>query len=465
MATMHDRTIRGNKSNTRWIWWGIISALFVIWLLSKMFSGSTNDKGSEFLNVTPFADSTVYISMSSASKARISQVEKLYATDKSVSVQVGWARAENKDLSIDIDKTTELAYKSHTESGNTLAITKWRAWISTIGGSTKTELKFMSTVTEPWSIILVEQNNLSSTAYMISWSATIQTKNGSTILEAWKRIMIAGSDLSNPNGNLDALIGVIDESIASEELFIRNNGAELLKSTTAKKTSSWETISLGATGDLLPLTSPGKYIELTDPLDGVLIKNSTFAVMGNILSPEVKKVTINDTTATLSPVNGTFVLQNIPATSEIINIVYKAYAQNWSLLERSVISVFASKWTVAQVSSRLLPDNSPISNKDYPITFPTENPYKTTESLVRVEWTVPKDAIKYIMVNDYRLQKFLSWGGKWYYFANTQTETMKEGINLYTIRFYWLDDSLVYTQVFTIVKESKNANTVSGENQ
>ena len=40
---------------------------------------------------------------------------------------------------------------------------------------------------------------------------------------------------------------------------------------------------------------------------------------------------------------------------------------------------------------------------------------------------------------------------------------MKEGINLYTIRFYGKDNSLVYTQVFTIVKETKNA-TVSGEN-
>jgi hypothetical protein len=31
--------------------------------------------------------------------------------------------------------------------------------------------------------------------------------------------------------------------------------------------------------------------------------------MGNILSPEVKRVTINDTEATVSPVNSSFVLQ------------------------------------------------------------------------------------------------------------------------------------------------------------
>ncbi len=39
---------------------------------------------------------------------------------------------------------------------------------------------------------------------------------------------------------------------------------------------------------------------------------------------------------------------------------------------------------------------------------------------------------------------------------------MKEGINLYNIKFYGKDNSLLYTQVFTIVKELKNA-TVSGE--
>jgi hypothetical protein len=65
-------------------------------------------------------------------------------------------------------------------------------------------------------------------------------------------------------------------------------------------------------------------------------------------------------------------------------------------------------------------------------------------------------------VNDYRLQKFIPNSWSWYYFANMETGTMKEWLNLYNIKFYKQDGTLLYTQPFTIIKESKNA-TVSGE--
>lgn len=40
--------------------------------------------------------------------------------------------------------------------------------------------------------------------------------------------------------------------------------------------------------------------------------------------------------------------------------------------------------------------------------------------------------------------------------------TLQDGINLYTIKFYGANDQLLYTQLFTIIKESKHA-TLSGE--
>jgi hypothetical protein len=42
------------------------------------------------------------------------------------------------------------------------------------------------------------------------------------------------------------------------------------------------------------------------------------------------------------------------------------------------------------------------------------------------------------------------------------SSTLKDGINLYTIDFYGNKDDILYTQLFTIIKESKNA-TLSGE--
>jgi hypothetical protein len=74
-----------------------------------------------------------------------------------------------------------------------------------------------------------------------------------------------------------------------------------------------------------------------------MTKEKTIAVMGNILSKEVKRVTINNIEATVSPVNATFVLQGIPVTGEVFDIVYKAYDANNTVLQVGVMSVFGTK--------------------------------------------------------------------------------------------------------------------------
>jgi hypothetical protein len=185
-----------------------------------------------------------------------------------------------------------------------------------------------------------------------------------------------------------------------------------------------------------------------------MTKDKTIAVMGNILSKEVKRVTINNIDATVSPVNGTFVLQGVPVTGEVFDIVYKAYDANNTLLQVGVMSVFGTK-SAAEANGKLIPETFPVSAKDFKITG-------TTERFIKVQGTIPKGTVDYIVVNDYRLQKFIAKSSSWYYFANMDTGTMQDGLNLYTIKFYSADDTLLYSQPFTIIKESKNA-TVSAE--
>ena len=99
----------------------------------------------------------------------------------------------------------------------------------------------------------------------------------------------------------------------------------------------------------------------------------------------------------------------------------------------------------------------PLSDKDFRIVAPTDNPYKTSDNVVRIEGRVNKDTVKYITINDFRLTKFVSMGTYWYYFANKDFGTMNDGINLYTIKYYGPNDELLFTNLFTIVKESTPA--------
>lgn len=167
----------------------------------------------------------------------------------------------------------------------------------------------------------------------------------------------------------------------------------------------------------------------------------------------VKRVTFNDTDASVSRVNETFVMNDFPVKEDINNIVYKVYDDNNTLLQRGVLIVYGPKNT--NKTATLVPENYPISSKDFVITSPTRNPYTTTESYVRVQGTVPANTVQYIVVNDFRLQKFVPNSTSWYYHANADIGTMKNGMNLYNIKFYDANNKLLYTQLFTIIKDDK----------
>jgi hypothetical protein len=402
--------------------------------------------------------------MTSASKSRISTSEKLFATDKSVSVELGSAIAKSSSMSIDIDKGSELAYKSSSASGNAISLTKWRIWISALTIPLSIEMKNYTIKAPAWSTLLVEQNGPFSNAYVLEQSVTIETSIGNKDVLAWSMVSILKTDLVKPAANISEWVGPIEGSIIEYPLFVRNHGAGLLWSMSQSQTqtgsqASWTLIWSGV---MNPISSgANNAIEITAPKINTMTRDATIAVMGNILSKEVKRVTINNVDATVSPVNGTFVLQSVPVTGEVFDIVYKAYDANNTVLQVGVMSVFGSK-SAAEANGKLIPETFPVSAKDFRITAPTANPYSTTEGFIKVQGTIPKGTVDYIIVNDYRLQKFIAKSSSWYYFANMDTGTMKDGLNLYTIKFYSADNTLLYSQPFTIIKESKNA-TVSAE--
>lgn len=457
---MYNSPRRAPRSQTSFSWtWIVAGGVVILLLLLKwVFGGTDTASSTGYLLITPSGvEGTVGISMTNVSKKVINTPEKLYATDKSVSVESGWiALAENEHMRVDLDKNTELTYISSTPTEDTIGVSKWRAWITAKQIPVVVKLKDFSLKVQPGNTVLIEQNNAYGIAYAITWTIELSTSIWSYNLDAGNRIMIGASDIAS-NTPLASLAGAIDETITTYTLFERNNGAALLSQLAPKSSSTATGASLISSG----ASTSGHFIEITDPIDGSVAKTNTVTVMGKILSKEVKRVTIDDRDASVSPVSETFILQNISVEKDIVNLVYKAYDSNNSLLEKGVIVVFASKGA-KETQGRLVSNNFPISNKDFKITFPTENPYKTTDSVVKVQWTVPKDTVSYIVVNDYRLQKFVSNSTTWYYFANVDTKSMVDGINLYTIKFYSSDNTLLYSQLFTIVKESKNA-TVSGE--
>ena len=91
MYNTYQRNTRSQKT-IPWMWIGVVFGIILLLFIAKFFSGSDDNDTGAFLTITPGEQSSVYISMSNVSKARIGIEEKLYATDKSVSVETGYAK-------------------------------------------------------------------------------------------------------------------------------------------------------------------------------------------------------------------------------------------------------------------------------------------------------------------------------------------------------------------------------------
>jgi hypothetical protein len=94
-------------------------------------------------------------------------------------------------------------------------------------------------------------------------------------------------------------------------------------------------VNLGILGSGSTISSNAeKYIKINQPVDGSSIESSKITVMGDILSKDIKRITINDRDASVSPVNESFVLQDVDVDGEIFNIVYKAYNSENQILDK-----------------------------------------------------------------------------------------------------------------------------------
>jgi len=453
---------RSQSSNIPWVWIGALVAIVSIIIIARSFisNGVTIDSSRAHLMVTPeTASSTVFISMTDSSKNRItwSGGQALYVWDKALSVETWWAKATNSWLSLDIDEKSEISYLSSSNSGDSISIAKGRMWIDQIGGNSSIKMKNLSVLLTAGNIVIVEQNNqIYSTVYALKWEIQINTPNGNYTLKSGNRIMISASDLANPGLDLNSLVWSIDESITLIPLFIRNNGKDILKPETSN-TGSWETLS----GTLIQSGSIDSAISILEPIDGSISNKPLVTIQWKINNTEIKKITFNEQDAVLSPVEWTFTFKDFPITAEVNNIVYKVYSNDGKLLQKGVITIFGSKQALQWIN-KLVSNSSPLSSTDFPIKSPEWNPFVTTSKNITVQWNVPKDLVSYITINDYRLQKYIAGSTSWYYYANMSTDTLREGINLYTIKFFWKENNLLYTQLFTIIKESQNA-TISGE--
>lgn len=437
-----------------------IALIILIVIIRYVFSSTpTENHTGSFITITPKQEqSEIYIYMSGDSKKRIDGVTKMYATDSKLSISLGEAEVsfENSPSKLFIDKWGEVKYEGIINGKQTISLENADLLADSSTNDINIKLKNFSITPNNDSVVILSQNTIASNIYVLKGSALVEDyskKSTSTSVGVGQQLTIMKNDLSSNTLQFASKIEPLSDYIKTTNLFIKHNGDSLLSSISPSNgTGSSDTATTASWS--LPTKSVKAALIITSPEDESSVDTNEVSIEGKILNTEIVKVTINDKEALIDKEQKSFIYKSFSLVSASNNIVYKAYDSEGGILAKGILTIYTSQ-KVGKEDASKKPSviTYPISDKDFRIISPTENPYKTTDNIVKIEGRVNKGVVKYITINDFRLLKFPQLGTSWSYFANKDYGTMNDGINLYTIKYYGGNDELLFTNLFTIVKE------------
>lgn len=444
-----------------WKYWLLILVVGVgLWWLFINKSSSDNTSALSGVNIKPVGTgSEVILIASNGKNTPVTELTPLGINIDKITVKKWeWLLStQNKIFTLTVNANGEMRYKWIVWSGSIEWITG-DGWLES-QSPIIISMRNIFLKTQSGSILLISQNARASNVYVVKGAAMIKVKDSSTTLNAGKYITILNGELESANLSLPDKIAPFDDRIKQDSFFIKHGGLAIIdKLWIDTPSSGWilkgsgSAQSLRNSGSLL--SAWGKFIEISTPRDEETMTSLKFDIAWKLLDPIVTRVTINDRDASLSPVEKTFLYKDFSVTNEITNITFKAYDVEKNLLEKWVVTVYMDRNKVTQ-NVRPTVTTYPISDKNFRIVAPKENPYKTTEDIIQIQGTVPANLVKSISVNGFQLTKFKPYSTTWYYFANKEYKTLAEWINEYTIQYYDADGKILSTGKFIIVKESK----------
>lgn len=351
--------------------------------------------------------------------------------------------------SIVLDELWEFKYTNEWR----YSLLLWNLWLDS-SSNLSLDSKYLTVEAWAWSIISLEQNEIVSSVYVISWNVIVKNLAWiSTSVSSWKKISILRTQWTDENLDLSTLVQEIPDYFKEDNWYKTNNWDLYL---------SEDIISVESTGSSI-LTTNIDYIEFNDLEDEDEFQTNTINVEWKILDDNISKIVFWWIEADIYSESNTFIIKNFELKNKENDIVYKVYNEYDDVIKKEILTLYTTKWST-EVISDLSVENYSLDSSIFKFTSPKSNPYTTTEELVRIDWTVPVWKVESITVNWYKLKKFPSYWANWYYFANVWYGNLKEWLNLYKINYFDKDWKIIFTNTFTIIKEQKSVdNTYSDE--
>lgn len=447
--------------------WGIILLLLIL----KLFSSGDETWNTTIETQNSLESSAFDISYSSPSteafisypwdkQEQITDSIDLYSGETLIVKQ--WIVKLNSSLwtSIALNKIAELEYTS----ANNFSLYSSDAWFQ-VWQDTNISMRYANIQATDRSIFSLTQNEAGSTLYLLSGSAKVSNLEGvSTVISSGQKISISRQNASNKDLDIVNEKWDIDSYFKSSDWFLENNGPVILAQS--------EAISVEANSNESDNNENTEvvgqewiFVSFDTLRDEMNIESWLLQVSGSVNSVDVWAITINNVQAPIAESARTFTLSDIQLQKWVNDIVVKVFTNSQDILEKKVFTVYSTNWetptnqsvtsnsnNVASVNSQWVRTYS-VDATDFWFTQPSVTwKFSTTSPEVTIRWVTTAEWIAKVEVNGFELWSFN--GSTWRYHAFERFETLEEGTNQYKIDYYGEDDSIVYTDYYTIVKQS-----------
>jgi len=428
----------------------LIWLIFIIIIIMNSMSNSKNETNNLKQTTTSIeintenASTQAYVVYPGDSKKKIEWSMPLYK----------WEKILVKDWSIELkflDNTNmvlnrlwELKYKDNWE----LSLFSSDLWINTKSKLTL-QMRYASINISSNSVLSLAQNEVWSSIYLLDWK--IEVNNlvwKSTMLMSGNKITISRENASDKNIDLSIQKDTIDNFFKSSDWFIKNSWDIYLKSNKKeeeKKSWTWN----------IDIKKSNSLISITSFKDEDRIKSSNIDIKWKYNNNNIFLITINNQSAQINKENKTFSYKNFNLENAVNDIIVKIYDTDRNLLWKQIYTLYSWK-AKSKVSNNtwFKVKTFALDASGFKFTSPaTSWEYITYTNFVTIKWSVPRWLVSKVVVNDYKLNSF-NWVS-WRYHARTDYNNLKTWTNIYEIKYYKKDWSLLYKNNYIIIKKVK----------
>ncbi len=449
------------------IWWIILLLIiFAIFFQKADNNKNKTDSSKNTSKTTTWTvlvdldtpDTKAYLVSGKSEKKLITSKINLWLNEK-VIVNDWTINISNKDAKFRLNKLWELELQNNNIMKLISSDLWWVAKKDFDIDMNYAKLKIYS-----WTIFSLSQNEVISSVYVIAWSLEVSNLVWQkTLLWNWQTIMIQNQDASNKNIDLSISKDNIDNFFTSSDWYTKNKIDLFWDWSWSNLSWSTWTLNLTWTWKISTWrTSSNSVVELDDLRDEMVVSSNKINITWRYYSDFISSIKLDSVSAKLNLENKTFSFGQIDLTKKETDLVIKTYDSEDNIISKDVYTIYFN-WTLPKsevVQNQENNKNSStnttvIDSSKFIFTAPWKSPYKTTDSLVTIRWTVPKWLVEKIVVNWYTLQRYTKFSTDWRYHADINNWNFEEWTNTYEVKYYGEWWKLLYTNSFTVIKEAK----------